>query len=49
MKERLFAILAAVALLVTLLQPTLSAVPFSAAAPAFAPDADCHGGGQCSN
>ena len=49
MKERLFAILAAVALLITVLQPALPAVPFSAAASAITPNADCHGGGQCSN
>ena len=48
MKERLFAILAAAVLLITVLQPRLSAVPFSAAASAITPDADCHGGGQCS-
>ncbi|MCX6028152.1 MAG: hypothetical protein NT169_02475 [Chloroflexi bacterium] len=49
MKERLLTILAAVALLVTVLQPTLPAVPFRGAAPAIVPYADCQGGGLCSN
>lgn len=49
MKERLFAILAAVVLLVTVLQPALPALSFPRAVPAIVPYADCQGGGQCSN
>ena len=49
MKERLFAILATVALLVTVLRPAMPSIPFSAAASALTPHADCHGGSQCSN
>jgi hypothetical protein len=47
MKERLLTILAAVALLVAVLQPTLPTVPFPLAAPAVVPYADCQGGGLC--
>jgi hypothetical protein len=49
MKERLLTILAAVALLIGVLQPALPAVALHAAAPAIAPNADCQGGGLCSN
>lgn len=48
MKERLFAILATVALLVTVLGPAAPSLPFSVAAPAITLNADCHTGGQCS-
>lgn len=49
MKERLFAILATVALLVTVLRPAMPSNPFSVAVSAITPNADCHTGGQCSN
>lgn len=49
MKERLLTTLAAVALLITVLQPALPAIPFNMAASAITPNADCQGGGLCSN
>lgn len=48
MKERLFAILLAVALLFAA-APLRPAVPSGLAAPVIVPDADCQGGGQCTN
>lgn len=47
MKERLLTMLAAVALLVTMLQPTLPTIPYGEAAAAIVLDGSCHGGGQC--
>ena len=49
MKERLFIILVAVALLVGVLRPAVPSIPFRGAVPAIVPNADCHGGGQCSS
>jgi len=49
MKERLFTFMAVVVLLVAVLQPILPVVPFGLAAPVIVPDADCQGGGQCTN
>lgn len=49
MKKRLFAALLAVALLFVVVQPVLPVVPFGVAAPVIIPDADCQGGGQCTN
>jgi hypothetical protein len=46
MKERLLTILAAAALLVTVLRPAVPSIPFRGAVPAIVTYADCHGGGQ---